>query len=133
MSGLYKVERITGKRKTDRGFFEYKVKWQGYADSQSTWEPVKNLKNVQGMIQDFEERNAHKMAQGLKAKLPIRSNKEKTVDHVRERSKDSSREDIGKERREVTPIRGQTAETRKVGGDKKSSPIKQKLQIRIET
>ena len=87
---MYKVERITGKRKTEKGLFEYKVKWQGYDGSQSTWEPVKNLKNVQKMIHEFEERNANKMAMGLKAK-PIKTNKDKLNDHFRERSRDSSR------------------------------------------
>ena len=66
MTGLYKVERITGKRKTDKGLIEYKVKWKGYHENESTWEPVRNLKHVQNMLDDFEARNAHKMVKGLR-------------------------------------------------------------------
>ena len=36
---------------------EYKVKWQGYPSSQNTWEPLKNLRNVQNLVDEFEDRN----------------------------------------------------------------------------
>lgn len=62
MSGLYKVERIIGKKITDTGLVLYKVKWEGYPDSQSTWEPVKNLRAVQDMIEAFEKKNEKKLA-----------------------------------------------------------------------
>lgn len=44
---------------------EYKVKWQGYPSSQNTWEPIKNLKNVRELVQDFETRNKDKLKQTL--------------------------------------------------------------------
>jgi hypothetical protein len=69
MTGLYKVERIIGKKITDggtplpySGLILYKVKWEGYPDSQSTWEPVKNLRAVQDMIEAFEKKNEKKLA-----------------------------------------------------------------------
>jgi hypothetical protein len=40
----------------------YKVKWVGYPDSQSTWEPVRNLRAVQDMIEAFEKKNEKKLA-----------------------------------------------------------------------
>jgi hypothetical protein len=40
----YEVERIL-ERRTRNGKLEYRVKWSGYPLSQSTWEPLSNLKN----------------------------------------------------------------------------------------
>jgi len=37
MSELYQVEEIIGKRITQKGKTEYKVKWKGYSETESTW------------------------------------------------------------------------------------------------
>lgn len=47
---------------TYAGSILYKVKWEGYPDSQSTWEPVKNLRSVQDMIDAFEKKNEKRLA-----------------------------------------------------------------------
>lgn len=47
------VETILAKKVIDN-ITQYKVKWQGYPLSQSTWEPVSHLANVKDMIMDFE-------------------------------------------------------------------------------
>jgi hypothetical protein len=40
---VYKVERIIDRRKNPRGTTEYLVKWLGYPESMSTWEPESNI------------------------------------------------------------------------------------------
>lgn len=49
----YVVEQITDKR-LKNGRTEYLVKWQGYPVSESTWEPIENLKAVMNIVNDFE-------------------------------------------------------------------------------
>ena len=40
---LFDVEAIIGERKNDNGDREFLVKWEGYPDSESTWEPREHL------------------------------------------------------------------------------------------
>lgn len=53
MSNLYKVQRIIGKRASQKGTPEYKVQWEGWSKSSATWEPVKHLTTVQNLIDEF--------------------------------------------------------------------------------
>lgn len=55
MSQVYEVEAIVGKRQRD-GKVEYKVKWVGYSFEECTWEPLRNLKNVRDMIDEYEDK-----------------------------------------------------------------------------
>jgi len=49
----YEVEKVLEKR-FRKGRAEYFVKWKHY--NETTWEPLKNLGNVQDLIEDFEKR-----------------------------------------------------------------------------
>ena len=49
----YEVEKILDKR-TRYNHIEYLVKWLGYPEYDSTWEPLRNLKNAQFTIYQFE-------------------------------------------------------------------------------
>jgi len=40
---VYKVKEIQGQRYNKEGYWEYKVLWKGYPESDSTWEPVEHL------------------------------------------------------------------------------------------
>jgi hypothetical protein len=76
----YEVEEITDKKKIS-GKWQYKVKWVGYPDSQSTWEPKENLDNVKQMLIDFEEdwakKNSLDKNSGLKKSIPASEDKKK--------------------------------------------------------
>jgi chromobox protein 1 len=54
MSTIYEVEAIRAVR-TVKGKKEYFVKWEGYPESQNTWEPYSHLKSVKDMVREFEE------------------------------------------------------------------------------
>ena len=64
---VYKVDRITGMRWT-KGIREYRVLWEGYAESAATWEPMPNLVGCAAQIRDYE---AFQKAEDLKAKEDI--------------------------------------------------------------
>ena len=50
---VYKVEKIVGKR-VDKGRILYHLKWEGYSDSENTWEPKENL-DCDDLITEFEK------------------------------------------------------------------------------
>jgi len=49
----YAVEKILDKKEI-KGKILYFVKWEGYPDSDNTWEPIEHLLNVIDMVEDFE-------------------------------------------------------------------------------
>ena len=49
----YEVEKVLEKR-FRKGRVEYFVKWKNY--DETTWEPLKNLTNVQDLIEKFEKK-----------------------------------------------------------------------------
>ena len=50
---FYNVERIVEK-KIINGTNKYLIKWEGYPESQNTWEPLDNLLSVVEMVDEFE-------------------------------------------------------------------------------
>ena len=50
---FYNIEKILDRRKTN-GKFEYKIKWEGYPMSQSTWEPMKNLESAKELVEEYD-------------------------------------------------------------------------------
>lgn len=54
----YIVEKILEKRKF-RNEYKYKVKWLGYPESKSTWEPISHLTKCLDLIEIFEKNHNH--------------------------------------------------------------------------
>jgi hypothetical protein len=52
---MYIVREIVGKRKNLEGLNK-KILWEGYSDDDFTWEPLKNLENVEYLIKEYEEK-----------------------------------------------------------------------------
>ncbi len=50
---LFKVEKIIDSKQIGPKKY-YLVKWDGYPQNQSTWEPTSNLQAVRNLIKDFE-------------------------------------------------------------------------------
>ena len=53
----YEVEKILDKREIKRGrnrIIQYLIKWKGYPEYESTWEPMTNLINAPDIIREYE-------------------------------------------------------------------------------
>lgn len=57
--GEFRVERILDKR-IRKGKVEYYLKWQGFPDSENSWEPIRNLRCPE-IIEDFERHHKKMM------------------------------------------------------------------------
>lgn len=51
----YKVEKLVDIKKINNEKFIL-VKWKGYSFTESTWEPIKNLKNFKHEIKELEKK-----------------------------------------------------------------------------
>lgn len=69
---IYEVQKIIGKR-TNSKLLQYKVKWKGYSIREATWEPIKNLGNVQNLIQKYE-RNTELKSRKKRERLQKKKN-----------------------------------------------------------
>lgn len=59
------VELIVEK-KIEMGITYYKVKWKGYSDSSSTWEPIANIMNSSELIRKYEESLSFRIQNDIK-------------------------------------------------------------------
>ena len=50
----YDVETILGRKIINNKKY-YLIKWEGYSNEESTWEPISHLLNVRDMVEDFEK------------------------------------------------------------------------------
>ncbi|CAH1645183.1 unnamed protein product [Spodoptera littoralis] len=81
----YVVEKVLDKR-TVKGKIQYLLKWKGYKEDESTWEPVENL-DCEELIKTFEENRKEKEKEKeSKTKKPEDRGKKR----VRESSEETS-------------------------------------------
>jgi hypothetical protein len=62
----YCVEKLLDKKEIE-GKIYYQVKWEGYKQSEATWEPEANIAHLKDLIKEF-----HQSKQGFKRKLRAR-------------------------------------------------------------
>lgn len=78
----YFVEKIIGKR-VRNGIAEYRVKWEGFALGQSTWEPAANLSSIQALLDSYE----NKIAKSPRVSVAMKSTN--SVDQSKEQANHS--------------------------------------------
>jgi hypothetical protein len=83
----YNIEKILDRRKTG-GKFEYKIKWEGYPMSESTWEPMKNLETAKELVEEYNR--THPIANSQK---PVKTETTKKADSfIRKKRKEEDEE-----------------------------------------
>ena len=63
----YEVEEIKDLQKVGRQW-KYLVKWQGWPESQNTWEPKENLTNCKSQVLEYHRKHPEKRGSGLRGK-----------------------------------------------------------------
>jgi hypothetical protein len=63
----FEAEAIIKKR-THYGKTQYLVKWKGYHDEDSTWEPIENLRNAPDLLAEFSKKQSRRV-QTISARL----------------------------------------------------------------
>ena len=79
LDNLYNVEKILDIRFVN-GKPEYKIKWENYPISQSTWEPLKNLETVPHLVEEYNKSHPTKVESK-------RSNSKTLINKKRKKSK----------------------------------------------
>ena len=66
MNNEFQVEKIIAYRSRDK---KYLIKWQGFPDSENTWEPEENLENCKSLLKKFkdkQQKDENKQIVGMK-------------------------------------------------------------------
>jgi len=79
----YQVEKITDSRIV-KNKIQYLVKWLGYPESESTWEPEVNVRNAQDAITQFDIEFPDKEYPQPVEEKPVAGKKKKSVARISE-------------------------------------------------
>jgi hypothetical protein len=60
-------------KKIENGSVKYLIKWQGWSDKDSTWEPISNLSNIFEMINEWEVKNGLMKTKKMQSPISIKS------------------------------------------------------------
>ena len=106
-SNLYEVENILKKR-IIKGKREYLIKWKGYPDNESTWEPLSHLKYINYMIKEFE----------AKIRKENKEDKEEEKEKDNEEEKEDEEKDYEKEKgKENEKEKGESTDKKTIDKD----------------
>ena len=100
---LYNIEKILARRNIN-GKLEYKIKWEGYPLSQSTWEPMVNLESAKQLIEEYDL--SHPM-EPAKKHVP----KKKNATYMGKKRKNENIEKTDKNAENVPKINGNEEKT----------------------
>ena len=88
---FYNIEKILDRRKVN-GRYEYKLKWEGYPMSQSTWEPMKNLETAKELVEEYNQ--THPFSPQTKVTKPKISKKNNSfINKKKDREKEEKSEE----------------------------------------
>ncbi len=93
---FYNIEKILDRRKIN-GKFEYKIKWEGYPMSQSTWEPMKNLDTAKELVDEYDRLHP------LPTKKQSLKSENKKKDSLLNQKRNITKQEIVKDEEENNP------------------------------
>ena len=95
----YNIEKILDRRKVNGGKYEYKIKWEGYPMSESTWEPMKNLMTAKELVDEYDR--SHPIGTTQKKNGSENKKREKDTNMLSKKRKDDTSEKEEKEEKEI--------------------------------
>ena len=129
-SNLYEVENIL-KRRIIKGKKEYLIKWKGYPENESTWEPLTHLRYIQYMIKEFEQKlKQEREKEKEKAELEEKEEKkeeEKDKEEINNKNNENNNTEEKKDE-----VKSKDEDKKKILGKKrKNSDETKNLEVRI--
>ena len=90
---LYNVEKIL-ERRINNGRIEYKIKWEGYAMAECTWEPIVNLELVQDLVDEYDQAHPFNLDKNIPKKYFINKKRNSPEKEIKKKIiKEKSSED----------------------------------------
>ena len=132
-SNLYEVENILKKR-IIKGKKEYLIKWKGYPENESTWEPLSHLRYIQYMIKEFEdklkkenEEEKKEISEKKEEKKLEEKNKEEKNDKTNDNKSSEEKKDNVKKKEE----KKEEEKNKLLGKKRKNQEETKNLEVRI--
>ena len=73
---VLEVEKILDRIYGDDGILYYKIKWKGYSEDETTWEPLDNLADCQDKIREFDfTKKGEYIVEAIRSKRIIKDKK----------------------------------------------------------
>ena len=137
-SNLYEVENILKKR-TVKGKKEYLIKWKGYPENESTWEPLSHLKYINYMIKEFEqkykeekEKEKEKEKKGEDDK-DDKDKEESTNKNSTNKESTEKKEGLETKTKEIKEEKEEKVKNKLIGKKRNHSVSSKKLEVRISS
>lgn len=83
----YEVEKIIDRR-IKKGKKEYLIKWKGYSENESTWEPLSHLKYIQEHVKEFNIQYNNNTKKIIEKRKEIEDEKKKKKSRERNKIKE---------------------------------------------
>jgi hypothetical protein len=104
--GTYYVEKVLDSRRRG-GRDEYYVKWEGFSDSENTWEPIENLSGAADAIADFRSRRMMRKFRPFPSEDSDAEAQENAVNDVGKSKSDETHQPVSEPVRDVPRTRHQ--------------------------
>jgi hypothetical protein len=94
---VFNVEKIVGVRAFETQL-QYRVRWEGYAPSEDTWEPLSHLDSCTQEVERFNRDNEEQYLKALKALQDNTNNAEKKQERLRKKHEELRHQVLSPER-----------------------------------
>lgn len=103
-NNLYEVEKIKGSKTIKKQKY-YLVKWKGYSEKETTWEPLQNFSMNPEIIEEYEKENQEKKCIVIDSPRSDKNTKKLSLNAIVRNTNKNKRKSLRKLRDKVQNIR----------------------------